>query len=505
MEENNQQEYVIGIDLGTSSCKTIILGLSGKILGFGSAGYAASNMDLQWKEQDPDALFEGLVISLQSAISSPSVSSKKCLGISIGGALHSIMGVNHSYDPLTGILTWADTRATKQSEFIAEYSNVHDNYLKSGCPNNSMYPFAKILWMREKNINQFKEIDKFISAKEYILWKLTGERVTDYAIASGSGLFNINRLQWDTELLEIVGINENKLALVQSPLYRVGELSGPISHEVGLRYHIPVFLGSADAVNSSLGAGTINSDSITCMVGSSGALRTISDHPILDSKERLWCYCINHSHWLVGGAINNGGLALEWLRGIFNNINNEGIDLGFDQIIKWASKVPPLAEGLFCLPFFTSERSPYWNPKMRAILWGMNLNHDHRHISQAILEGIGFRLKSVLDALIEEVGIPKNIRASGGFTKSDHWVSIVSNIFNMSIQIPKNGETSALGAAYWALLGLGIYNNFNSLCELNPIERIIKPQKDYAALYQSAYPTYLRIYMQNREIFNSIN
>ncbi len=505
MKDNKQQDYVIGIDLGTSSCKTIIINISGDLLGFGSASYAADNLDSQWKEQNSSALFDGLITSLQSAIQSSFVSPIKCLGISIGGALHSIMAVDHEYKPLSGVLTWADTRAINQSEFIAKSFDTHNNYLRSGCPNNQMYPLAKILWMKEKNKNLFRKTDKFISAKEYILWRLTGERIIDYAIASGSGLFNISEFHWDQKLLEIAGIKENKLAPVSNPLHEVGPLDVAISKLVGLQSPIPVFLGSADAVNSSLGAGTIDSHSITCMVGSSGAIRTISNRPIFDTTERLWCYCIDQSHWLVGGAINNGGLALDWLRRTFNLENKQDPEISFQHLINWASEVPILPDGLICLPFFIGERSPYWNTKMRAILWGLTIKHDHRNISQAVLEGIGFRLKSVLDSLVEVIGEIQDVRASGGFIKSAHWVQILSNIFNKKILIPKTGETSALGAAYWVILALGISNSFDSIRQLNNIEKIYKPQKKYISSYQSAFSIYKRIYFQNREIFNSLD
>lgn len=498
------RDYVIGIDLGTSSCKTIILAVSGECLGFGTAGYAAENLDVQWKEQNPESLYIGLLTSVKSALTSCSGSTRNCLGMSVGGALHSIMAVDRAFRPISGVLTWADMRATKQSEFIANNFDTHKNYLKNGCPNNPMYPLAKILWMKEENEAVFDRADKFISAKEYILWKLTGERAVDYAIASGSGLFNIVNLEWDPELLATAGIGIDQVIPAEEPLYLVGELSEPIRKELGLQNHPPVFLGSADAVNSSLGAGTIGPASITCMVGSSGAVRTISSKPILDREERLWCYCIDKSHWLVGGAINNGGLALEWLRGVFNKSVSTNGDIDFDQLLEWASESPALAEGLICLPFFTSERSPYWNPHMKAIFWGVSLNHDHRHVSQAILEGIGYRLKSVQEALIELVGQPKTAMASGGFVKSDHWVKTLASILATSIQIPRIGETSALGAAYWVLLSLGIYEDFDSLSRINMVERIITPDKEIVPFYQSAYSIYKEIYRQNRDIFNSL-
>jgi len=207
----------------------------------------------------------------------------------------------------------------------------------------------------------------------------------------------------------------------------------------------------------------------------------------------------------VGGAINNGGLALEWLRDLFTQDRKDEHSPDFENILQWASDSPALANGLFCLPFLTSERCPNWNPYMKAVFWGLSLHHDHRHIAQSVLEGIGFRLRSVMDVIDESVGVINVLRASGGFIKSRHWVQLLSNILNREIQIPENGETSALGSAYWVMLARKMIDNFNGVIGINRIEQVIKPQQELIHAYQSAFSIYKDIYNSNKNLFNQVH
>jgi len=503
--KRKHEDFVIGIDLGTGSCKTVLLDVSGKILGLASAFYEANSVSSKWTEQDPESLFNGLLVSLSKVLHSPGVNPKHCIGISIGGALHSLMAINHDNRPLSGVITWADRRSTCQSKAIAERFHEHLLYHRSGCPNNPMYPLSKIIWMREEHRDIFPRVAKFISAKEYVLWKLTGNQLVDYAIASGSGLFNIRTFEWDKELLEIAGIKKNMLFNLTNPLAEAGMLEPTIADQVGLAGGIPIFLGSADAVNSSIGAGTVDSDSLTCMIGTSGAIRTIHDQPVLDEQERLWCYAIDKYHWLVGGAINNGGLALDWLRSLFNKVLPENREIEFKQVIDWAAEIAPGAEGLICLPFLTHERSPYWDPYMRAVLFGLTLQHDHRYIARALLEGIGFRMKSVLDVL-EEVFKKefKEIVASGGFTASPAWVQINADIFNHSLSIPGIDETSAIGAAYWVLRARQVVSDLSEMKKLVGISKVYHPFLETQPVYAKAYATYRELYYASRKIFDDM-
>ena len=503
MEKKFNQDYVVGIDLGTGSCKTIIMGINGQILGFASSNYEAHNHNSQWIEQDPESLYKGLMTSFIKAVKGSKTQPEKCLGISVGGALHSLIAIDSNHLPLTGVITWADMRARKQSEELSTPFNLHNFYALSGCPNNPMYPLSKIIWLQEKEPELYRNVYKFITAKEYVLWRLTGKEIVDYALASGSGLFNIQSLVWDSEILSLAGIRSSMLSAPADPLTRIGFLDDALKDKADLAGSIPIFLGSADAVNSSLGAGTTGMDSLTCMIGTSGAIRTITGRPLLDDKQRLWCYAIDGQHWLSGGAINNGGMALDWLREILNTAAPGSKEIDFNEISEWVSQVPPGSDGLVCLPFLTYERSPNWNPRMRAVLAGLTLQHSYQHIARSFLEGISFRLKSILEVIQEVTGREDYvINASGGFTKSGIWVKILADILNQNLVIPATGETSAVGAAFWVLLASKVVDNIGELKQFVNIVETHSPDAGLNEVYTRTFKMYQELYDANSKVFN---
>lgn len=493
---NNEiaQPYVIGIDLGTGSCKTVILSLNGVILGFGSSDYKAGDVHTQWEEQPPDSILGGMISSVRAAVQTAKVLPKSCKGISIGGALHSLLVLDDKGTPLTGVMTWADRRAAKQSEQMGSLFNMSALYARTGCPNHPMYPITKIVWVKEERPDIFEKAAWFISAKEYVVWKLTGRRVVDYAIASGTGLLHQYTLDWDETALEIASLRQEQLFEPCSPDTLIGRVNKNIAKQMGMSAEVPVFLGSADAVNSNLGNGTMFPNQGTCMVGTSGAVRIISPRPVFDKKGRIWCYGIDSAHWLIGGAINNGGLALSWFKDALNQGRSIEETVGFEDLIRWAESIPPGASGVICLPFFAGERCLHWNANATGGFFGLSIQHDQRHLARAILEGVAFRLRSVLDVLQTVVGELNEIRASGGFTKSELWLQITSDVFNKEILLVTSGETSALGAAFWAFLGIGEVNRLEDLCSLVKVTKRIKPDPDRNELYERVYIKYCQLY-----------
>jgi gluconokinase len=499
---NNKQPFSIGIDLGTSSCKTILLSLGGKILGHTSTEYASDDAESKWKEQRPESLLNGVISSVSQAVESSGVIPADCLGISIGGAFHSLTVLDAKNHPLVGVLTWADSRASLQAEEVRKSGKAHEIYLRTGCPVHPMYPFIKILWFRKNHPDLFKKAAWFVSAKEYINYCLTHRRFVDYSIASASGLLNTHSLSWDVENLDIAGIRVEQLFSLSNPQDEVGGLLPEIAEQMSLLPGTMVYQGSSDAVNSSLGVGAILPNQITCMVGTSGAIRCIRDKPILDELERTWCYSIDHQHWIVGGSINNGGLAVNWLRDALSTGRSEKNNVpSFDDLINWANNIPAGSDGVVCLPFFTVERSPNWNSKVKGVFYGLQLGHDQRHLSRAILEGIAFRLRSVMEVLDEIIPGLNEVRVSGGFVQSQVWLQITSDVLNRTLCIPMEKETSGVAAAFWVLLAQGFYHSIEDINSLISIIDKVEPNQHYRSIYERQYLIYRELYKSLKPVF----
>ena len=496
--------WFLGIDLGTGSCKSVVIDDRARILGQGASGYESRAGATPRAEQDPEALVTAMLHSVRAAIREAGVSPAACQGFSLGGAYHSLMAVDHSGAPLTGVMTWVDDRATRQAQHVRQAHATGELYQQTGCPVHSMYPLYKLIWLREEQPHIFDQAARFISAKEYVTMRLTGAYLIDYGIAAGTGLLDTHDLRWNAGALALAGLTPDRLSPLYSPDTVIRELNPELAAQMGIPKNSALVLGSADAVNSSLGAGSVLPGQATCMIGTSGAFRVITKQPVLDPQARSWCYAIDQGHWLVGGAINNGGLALSWLRDLVNQAPLKAPAaeaLSYQDLVDLAAQVTAGSGGLLCLPFFAGERSPYWNMNARGVFLGLALHHDLRHVSRAVLEGVAFRLRSLQDVLLEIGESVDQVRASGGFTRSWLWPQMLASVLDRPLSVLAWGETSSLGSAFWALLGAGVIARFEDLHPLVPVAQLFQPDPADARKYKAMYRIYMDLYFQLGEIF----
>jgi gluconokinase len=270
-----------------------------------------------------------------------------------------------------------------------------------------------------------------------------------------------------------------------------------IASQMGIPAGTPLVMGSSDAVNSSLGVGAVHPHCATCMVGTSGAFRIISPEALLDASERSWCYAIDDTHWLVGGAVNNGGIVLSWLKDVLNQAHRSQPETGrvtFDDLIGRADGIGPGAGGLISLPFLVGERSPNWNMNARGVFFGLTLQHDTGHMVRALLEGVAYRLRSVSEVL-DDMGCEiREIRASGGVVRSKVWLRIMADVFGLELKIPAWGETSSMGAALWAMLGTGLIGSIDDIKDMIPLKRSFTPAEENVKCYNELFGLYKDLY-----------
>jgi gluconokinase len=502
-----RSKWFIGIDVGTGSCKSIVVDEQARVLGFSSAEYSRLQVQDRWQEQDPVGLLKAMVVSAKNAVAESGVQPKACAGLSVGGALHSLIALDVHGDPLTGVITWADARAVEQSKALKRLPVAQRLYQETGCPVHASYPVYKILWLREKRREIFEKAWRYVSAKEYLLARLTGEYLVDYCLAAGSAFLHTRTLHWNSLCLETAGIREDQLSTLCSPFTVIKGLKPELACEMGIREDVPVVLGSSDAANSNLGAGAVNPWQATCMVGTSGAFRVISSNPMLDEKTRSWCYAIDEGHWLVGGAINNGGAALSWFRECLNQATSKvspGAGLSFEDVVALAGDAKAGAGGVICLPFLAGERSPNWNPNTRALFFGMTLEHGVSHLARALLEGIAFRFRTLKEVLTD-VGVDvREILASGGFTKSPLWLQVMADALERELRIPAWGETSALGAALWALLAARGEEALEKAGSFVKLGDSCRPNPENVLIYSRMYPLFERLYRSLEKNFDEV-
>jgi gluconokinase len=503
-----ETQVVIGLDIGTTSTKAVIFGHRGQIRGIHAVDYPLIHPYPSWAEQDPDQIFHAVIDSVRFAMNKAKASCDDVLAIGLSTAMHSLIALDEANTPLTRSIVWADNRSVDQAKRIKENLSGHDIYLRTGTPIHPMSPLSKILWMKEVDPETFNKAFKFVGIKEYVLYKLFGQIVVDFSIASATGMFNLGELDWDKGTLELLGIRREQLPQLTPTTQILSGMNPEHATQMGIRPDTPFVVGASDGVLANLGVGAIGPGEAAVTIGTSGAIRTVTDQPRTDEKGRTFCYALTDKHWVIGGPTNNGGIILRWLRDEFaapeiKVAKNLGID-PYELIIQYAEKVPAGAEGLLFLPFLSGERAPYWNANARGMFFGISLHHKREHFIRAVLEGVIMSVFSVGVALRDLVGSVKDIRASGGFARSAVWRQILSDMMGREVLVPDIHEASAFGAAVLALYGIGQMDSLERIKDWIKITHRHEPNPQNTATYMELYYMYERIYRKLESEFDNI-
>ncbi|AEH54132.1 gluconate kinase [Heyndrickxia coagulans 2-6] len=306
--------YYLGVDIGTTSTKSVLFGEKGKVISMHHAGYPLYSPSPQVAEQHPDEIFRAVIDSMKTAIAKSGVDPSEIKLVSFSSAMHSLIAVDKGGKPLTNCITWADARAAKWAKKIKDEWHGQDIYRRTGTPIHPMSPLSKMTWLRHDVPELFKKTFKFIGIKEYIFYRFFGQYIVDYSLASATGLFNLHGLDWDKEALDVAGITAEQLSKPVPTTFYLTGLAPEYAAETGIPQDTPFVAGASDGVLSNLGVNAIDPGVVAITIGTSGAIRTVTDKPVTDPKGRIFCYALTENHWVVGGPVNNGGMTFRWVR-----------------------------------------------------------------------------------------------------------------------------------------------------------------------------------------------
>lgn len=507
-EKIMSSKYVIGVDIGTTSTKSVLFSAEGSVISRHGIEYSLFSPTPETAEQDPEEIFRAVVNTIKRTIQDSHVQPSDILCVSFSSAMHSVIAVDKEGKPLTNCITWADNRSSKWAEKIKKEMNGHEIYRRTGTPIHPMSPLSKLTWLRNEHPGIFARSYKFISIKEYIFYKLFKEYVIDYSIASATGMFHLNSLKWDEEALRIAGISEEQLSRPVPTTYRLTGLDETFAKEMNLLPSTPFVVGASDGVLSNLGVNAIDPGVVAVTIGTSGAIRTVTNRPITDPKERIFCYALTENHWVIGGPVNNGGMIFRWVRDQLGSSEVETAKrLGkdpYEVLTEIAAKVNPGSDGLLFHPYLAGERAPLWDANARGSFFGLGLHHKKEHLIRAVLEGVIFNLYTVLLALEELIGEPKKIQATGGFARSPLWRQMMADIFDQEVYIPESFESSCLGAAILGLYSLGEIHSLHVVSEMVGATHHHVPNPEHVSVYKELIPIYIRLSRLLKEEYESI-
>ncbi|MBM7650722.1 gluconokinase [Neobacillus cucumis] len=491
------QPHYLGVDIGTTSTKAVLFKKDGTVVGMHHVEYPLYSPSPAIAEQNPDEILAAVIETIKVAVQKGGIKSTDLALVSFSSAMHSVIAVDEYGKPLTKCITWADSRATKTAEMIKNELNGLAIYMRTGTPIHPMSPLAKIAWLRTEHPDVFARASKFIGIKEFIFHKFFSHYVVDHSIASAMGMFNLKNLTWDEEALSVAGISSEQLSEPVSTTFYLKGIKEDYANEMGISTETPFVVGASDGVLSNLGVNAIDPGVVAVTIGTSGAIRTVTDKPVTDPKGRIFCYALTENHWVVGGPVNNGGMTFRWVRDELASAEVEtakrlGID-PYEVLTKIASRVSPGADGLIFHPYLAGERAPLWNANARGSFFGLGLHHKREHMVRAVLEGVILNLYTVLLALQESIGVPSKIQATGGFARSELWRQMMADIFNQKVVVPESFESSCLGAVVLGMYALGEIDDFSIMSELVGSTHEHEPLEDNIEIYQDLVKIYIRV------------
>lgn len=496
--ERKYMDYLVGIDLGTTATKAVLYNQSGIKIATSSQAYPLYRDAKGMAEEDLDEIFSAMVRVVKK-VTGRLKEGESILACSFSTQMHALIAFNQEWQPLTRVLTWADTRAEKYSNSLKIRDSSNDLYQKTGTPLHPMSPLAKMLWLKNEREELFKNAAHFMDLKGAIFQRIFQSNTIDLSVATGTGLFNNQDMAWDRDILNLAGVSEAQLPKVVSPYTIEKNLPEKWIREMGLSPHTVFVYGAGDGPMSNLGLGAIKKGEIAITVGTSGALRIISDAPQPDRSARTFSYALDEDHWVNGGAVNSGGDVFRWLK---DNLFETSHD--FATITELARLVPPGSDGLIFHPYLGGERAPLWNAAARASFFGLNYSHTISHMSRAVLEGISFNLRMLEETLTENLDFITRIKVTGGFSQSELWLQILADIFELPITVQKDHEAGCFAACIMAQKALGIIDNIDTVTgEMSEIT--YKPNSENFKYYRALYPLFKNLTEQFTKGYSEIS
>ncbi|MFF5069935.1 gluconokinase [Micromonospora olivasterospora] len=479
---------VIGVDIGTTSTKSVAYDTEGRQLAAHSAGYPLDEPHPGYAEQDPRLILDAVLETVRAVVAElPG----PVAGLSFSTAMHSLIGLDADGEPLTASVTWADSRASRQAERMRAVPSGLALHRRTGTPVHPMAPFSKLVWFAEQEPRLFERVAHWVGIKDYVLLRLCEAMVTDHSVASGTGLMNIHRLAWDAEALGRAGITEEQLPRLVPTTTVLPGLTPAAAEATGLPADTPVVVGAGDGPLANLGLGAVHPGEVACSIGTSGAMRVMVERPAVDPLGGVFCYALTEDRWVVGGAINNGGIVLQWAGEALAPELGEHAE---EELLDLAARAPVGSGGLIMLPYLLSERAPHWSALPRGAYVGLTHGHGREHLVRAALEGVCQQLALVLSSVRAAGNEVREVRAGGGFARSRLWRQMLADVLGMPVRFPVGHEGSSFGAALLGMQALGLIPSVDVAADLVRIDETVRPDPAAAATYAALLPLFSELY-----------
>jgi xylulokinase len=492
--------FVLGIDVGTSGTRAVIVGENGHIVASATEEHEPfASPRIGWAEQRPEDWWRACGIAVRKALAGADSHGDQIACVGFSGQMHGAVMLNASDAVVRPALIWCDVRTGKQCQELSEKIGAEWLIRLTCNPALPNFTLTKLMWVRENEPDNWKRVRSVLLPKDYVRFRLTGTKGMDVADASGTLMLDVTNRRWSNALMQATGMELSLLPrLFESPEI-CGKISAAGAAATGLSSGTPVVAGAGDQAAGAVGMGIVAPGAVSATIGTSGVVFAATDRPALDLKGRLHTFC--HAvpgRWHVMGVTQAAGLSLRWFRDQFGargDGNPKNARTAYDRLTAEAATAPPGSDGLLWAPYLMGERTPHLDPNARAAFIGLTASHTRAHIIRAILEGVAFSLRDSF-TLFAEMGVPvKSIRLGGGGARSPLWRQIQADVYGQEVEILEAEEGAAFGAAILAGVGARVWNSVDVACnELVKVARRVVPQPATADQMNKSYAAYRRMY-----------
>lgn len=487
--------YVLGVDLGTSAVKVLLVNIDGKVVFESSSSYALSQTIPGYSEQNPEDWVNATTNSIREILEKSGVNSDEIKGMSFSGQMHGLVLLNKNDKVLRPAILWNDTRTTAQVREIEErmgerFVDITRNRPLAG------FTLPKLLWVKENEPEIFQQATSFVLPKDYLRFRMTGKLEMELSDASGTVMVNTSESSWSKEICDIFGIPEELCPPIIGSLDNVGSLTAEYAKVSGLTPNTKVFGGGADNACGAIGAGIVEADQAMCSIGTSGVI--LSFEPNIKSDYRGDLHFFNHvipeSYYSMGVTLA-AGYSLSWLK------KNFGENVSFNDFVEGASQSRIGSHGLLFTPYIVGERTPYPDSDIRGSFVGIDSKQNKNDFTRAVLEGITFSFKDILNIYKRNGKVFKRLTAIGGGAKSPLWMQIQADVFDAEIVRLESEQGPGLGAAMLAAVGLGWFEDISTCVRaFTSIKTSYYPIAENVSKYEELHEIYTEIYPKTKEI-----
>jgi len=496
-------DLILAHDLGTTGNKASLFDAEGNLLSSAFVGYRTGYPRPGWAEQDPNEWWRATRESTRKILSELGRRTDEVRVISFSGQMMGCLPVDASGTPLRTSIIWADQRAEAEAATIGAHVGAERVYEITGHRVSPNYSAAKILWLRNHQPELFARTHVILQAKDYVAFKLTGAYATDYSDASGTNLFDLRARRWSQEILTAIDLDPALLppALPSSTI--VGTVTRKAARETGLAEGTPVAIGGGDGGCATAGAGVVSPSDAYNYIGSSSWISFVSREPLYDPQQRTFTFAhLDPEYLFPTGTMQCAGGSYDWLERVLRGGAEGKL---YREMEEAASSVEPGAQGLFYLPYLIGERSPHWNPRARGAFVGLTMAHGRAEMVRAVLEGVAFNLRIILDAFRDQGAPISALRLIGGGARSALWRQILADVFGLPMLRPRLlVEATSLGAAIAGGVGIGLYSSYSVAGKLVRVEPGEEPRPEVTAQYEELYQIFKETYASLVDVYDRI-